>query len=149
MTTRYEVRLRTPIARTLLETIRTRFDRASTSGADGSLLVVESHDPLDQAALRALLTVLWDANHEVVCFEERPLDGGEGGSRQLWPAPTMLLVGSTALLLASFGLDNGGERSRDLALLIGAPTLYVLMPAGVIWLVVALGRQLRWRGHRS
>jgi hypothetical protein len=43
--------------------IRTRFDHVSAPGADGTTLVV---DDLDQAAVRALLTLLWDAGHEVL-----------------------------------------------------------------------------------
>ncbi|MDT7582140.1 MAG: hypothetical protein QOK35_3404, partial [Pseudonocardiales bacterium] len=43
--------------------IRTRFDHVSAPGADGTTLVV---DGVDQAAVRALLTLLWDAGHEVL-----------------------------------------------------------------------------------
>jgi hypothetical protein len=68
--TRYELHLRSPIARSQLDALRTRFDGVSTGGADGTLLIVESADALDQAAVRALLTVLWDANHEVLSYEE-------------------------------------------------------------------------------
>jgi hypothetical protein len=35
----------------------------SAPGADGTTLVV---DGVDQAAVRALLTLLWDAGHEVL-----------------------------------------------------------------------------------
>jgi hypothetical protein len=62
--TRYELRLRAPIAHTLLDVIRARFDEVST---DGTVLVVER---LDQASVRALLTLLWDTGHEVLSFEE-------------------------------------------------------------------------------
>ena len=65
--TRYELRLRAPIAHTLLEVIRTRFDHVTTPGADGTVLVIER---TDQASLRALLTLLWDTGHEVRSFEE-------------------------------------------------------------------------------
>ena len=68
--TRYELRLRAPIARSVLDTIRTRFDRVSTVGADGTTLIVENAESLDQASVRALLTLLWDANHDVLSFEE-------------------------------------------------------------------------------
>jgi hypothetical protein len=65
--TRYELRLRAPIAHTLLDLIRTRFDHVTTPGADGTLLIIEN---IDQASVRALLTLLWDTGHEVLSFEE-------------------------------------------------------------------------------
>ena len=67
-TTRYELRLRRPIANTLLDVIRTRFDNVSTPGADGTVLIVED---LDQTAIRALLTLLWDTSHDVLSFSAR------------------------------------------------------------------------------
>ena len=70
--TRYELRLRAPIAHTLLDVIRTRFDHVSTPGADGTVLIVEN---LDQASVRALLTLLWDTGHEVLSFEETTPEG--------------------------------------------------------------------------
>jgi hypothetical protein len=66
-TNRYELRLRTPIADTVLDVIRTRFDHVSTPGADSTVLVVEN---VDQASIRALLTLLWDTGHEVVTFQQ-------------------------------------------------------------------------------
>jgi hypothetical protein len=68
--TRYVLRLRAPIARSLLDAIGTRFDRVSTAGADGTTLIVENVESLDQASVRALLSLLWDANHDVLSFEE-------------------------------------------------------------------------------
>ena len=65
--TRYELRLRAPIARTLLDVIRTRFDHVTAPGADGTVLIIED---IDQASVRALLTLLWDTGHEVLSFEE-------------------------------------------------------------------------------
>jgi hypothetical protein len=65
--TRYELRLRAPIAHTLPDVIRTRFDDVRTPGADGTLLIIEN---IDQASERALLTLLWDTSHEVLSFEE-------------------------------------------------------------------------------
>jgi hypothetical protein len=41
------------------------FDRVSTPGADGTVLIVEN---IDQASVRAQLTLLWDAGHEVLSF---------------------------------------------------------------------------------
>ncbi|MYT03178.1 MULTISPECIES: hypothetical protein [Streptomyces] len=63
----YELTLRGPISRTLLDVIRTRFDHVSTPGADGTVLIVEN---IDQASVRALLTLLWDTGHHVLAFEE-------------------------------------------------------------------------------
>jgi hypothetical protein len=65
--TRYELRLRAPIAHTLLDLVRTRFDHVTTSGADGTVLIIEG---IDQASVRAVLTLLWDTGHEVRSFEE-------------------------------------------------------------------------------
>lgn len=61
-TTRCELTLRGPLSHTLLGLIRSRFDQVSTPDADRSVLIVED---LDQASVRALLTLLWDAGHEV------------------------------------------------------------------------------------
>jgi hypothetical protein len=65
--TRYELRLRAPIAHTVLDVIRARFDDVSAPGPDGTVLTAEN---LDQASVRALLTLLWDTGHEVLSFEE-------------------------------------------------------------------------------
>ena len=64
---RYALRLRQPIARSLLEVLRSRFDHVSASVSDGTVLIV---DDLDQAAVRAVLTLLWDTGHEVLSFAE-------------------------------------------------------------------------------
>ena len=63
--------------------------------------------------------------------------------RNLWRPPAILLLVAIALLVLSIVLDTGGERSRDLALLIGAPTLYLLLPVAAVWLAAALAVQLR------
>ena len=65
--TRYELRLQVPIAGSLLDVIRTRFDHVTTPGTDGTVLIV---DNIDQASVRALLTLLWDTGYEVLSFEE-------------------------------------------------------------------------------
>lgn len=64
---RCELTLSEPISRILLDVIRTRFDHVSTLGADGTVLIVEN---VDQASVRALLTLLWDTGHDVLAFEE-------------------------------------------------------------------------------
>jgi NAD-dependent oxidoreductase involved in siderophore biosynthesis len=50
--------------------------------------------------------------------------------------PLIALGGGLLLLLVATILDRGGERSRDLALLIGVPAIYVILPLAVIWLIV-------------
>ncbi|MEU3342800.1 hypothetical protein [Streptomyces sp. NPDC006668] len=65
---RYELTIRGPISRTVLDLVQTRFDHMSTEGADGTVLVV---DNVDQASVRALLTLLWDTGHHVLAFEEK------------------------------------------------------------------------------
>jgi hypothetical protein len=63
--------------------------------------------------------------------------------------PLILLGLGVLLLLASTLLDRGGERSRDLALLLGAPALYLVLPLAVLWLIVVLvlrGRSGSGRG---
>ena len=67
-TTRCELTLGRPLSGSLLDVIRTRFDRVSAPGANGTVLVVEN---LDQASVRALLTLLWDAGHEVLSLSAR------------------------------------------------------------------------------
>jgi hypothetical protein len=55
------------------EVIRARFDitldEVTTSGARDSVLIV---DDMDQASVRALLTLLWDADHRVTCSAAMP-----------------------------------------------------------------------------
>jgi hypothetical protein len=65
--------------------------------------------------------------------------------RNLWRAPAILLGVAIVLYVVALALDTGGERSRDLALLIGVPTLYLLLPVAVVWLVIALVLHLRRR----
>jgi hypothetical protein len=62
-TTRCELTLRGPLSQALLGVIRTRFDHVSAPDANGTVLILEN---LDQASVRALLTLLWDAGHEVL-----------------------------------------------------------------------------------
>jgi hypothetical protein len=62
-------------------------------------------------------------------------------TRIVWPVIAVCVCG--LLYLTATLLDSGGESSRDWALLIGAPTLYVLLPISVLWLVVVLVRSRR------
>jgi hypothetical protein len=65
--------------------------------------------------------------------------------RSLWRLPVIAAVTTAGLTVLAVVLDAGGERARDLALLVGAPTLYLLLPATVAGVVVALVRQVRRR----
>jgi hypothetical protein len=66
-----------------------------------------------------------------------------GRPKSLWRIPTILAVAAAGLIVLSIVLDAGNERARDLALLIGAPTLYVLLPATAGCFVVAVVLQIR------
>lgn len=57
--------------------------------------------------------------------------------------PVALLVVALVLVLVATVLDTGSARSRDVALLLGAPALYVLLPVAVVWAAVALVLQRR------
>jgi hypothetical protein len=70
-------------------------------------------------------------------------------AKKVWRAPVIALAVTVGLVVLSVILDRGDERSRDLALLVGAPTLYLLLPAVVIWLLVTLVLQLRRRSSGS
>ena len=61
-TTRSELTLRGPLSGTLLGLIRSRFDQVSMPAGNRSVLIIEG---LDEASVRALLTLLWDAGHEI------------------------------------------------------------------------------------
>jgi hypothetical protein len=66
-----------------------------------------------------------------------------GRPKSLWRIPAILAVATAGLTVLSIVLDAGSERARDLALLIGAPTLYLLLPATAACFVVALLLQIR------
>jgi hypothetical protein len=51
--------------------------------------------------------------------------------------PAVVLALGLSLLLLALVLDNGGERSRDAALVVGSLALYAVIPAAVVWLLVA------------
>lgn len=74
MTSRYRVTVTGPLARSAANLIHTRFDgvtiRAGTVHRGGR--TVMELDLVDQAALRALLTLLWDVGHDVLSVDSRP-----------------------------------------------------------------------------
>ena len=57
--------------------------------------------------------------------------------------PLIALGAGLLLLLVATILDRGGERSRDLALLVGVPAIYVILPLAVIWLIVVAVLRVR------
>jgi membrane protease YdiL (CAAX protease family) len=59
--------------------------------------------------------------------------------------PVLALLGAGLLLALADHLDTGPEAARDAALLIGAPTLYLLLPGATVWLVVAFLVDVRRR----
>lgn len=68
-----------------------------------------------------------------------------GRLKSRWRIPAIAAVTTAGLTTVSIVLDTGDERARDLALLIGAPTLYLLLPATAGCFVVALVRRNRDR----
>jgi DNA-binding CsgD family transcriptional regulator len=68
-----------------------------------------------------------------------------GRRKSLWRIPVIAATAAAGLTVVSIALDAGNERARDLALLIGAPTLYLLLPATASCFVVALVRQIHRR----
>ena len=66
-----------------------------------------------------------------------------------WPLLTLAL--GVVLLTVAVWLDGGGQQARDLALLVGAAALNVVLPLGVLWLVVVALVRLTssWRKGRS
>ncbi|MGW4212241.1 hypothetical protein ACWEIJ_29910 [Lentzea sp. NPDC004789] len=63
----------------------------------------------------------------------------------LWRVPAIAVLTTALLTALSIVLDTGGERSRDLALLVGALTFYLVAPATVICVVVATVVEIRRR----
>ncbi len=58
-----------PLARSAIEAIRTRFDIDATRTAETTVLTI---DDVDQAAVRALMIMLWDCGHEVLAMSVTP-----------------------------------------------------------------------------
>ena len=66
----------------------------------------------------------------------------------MWRAirwPVVAVVVSGALIGLAFLLDMGGWEAREAALPIGAYSMFFLLPASVIWLLVA--NALYWSHH--
>jgi hypothetical protein len=73
---RYALTLGTPIACQVRDLLLARFTGVRTT-ADPALLVV---DGLDQSALRALLTLLWDTGNEVLAVNPAAPPGVESAA---------------------------------------------------------------------
>ncbi|MEJ3658274.1 hypothetical protein WEH80_35460 [Actinomycetes bacterium KLBMP 9759] len=52
-----------------------------------------------------------------------------------WPLTAVTVA--AGLIVLAFVLDAGPSATREYALTVGATTLYFLLPAAVIWLIVA------------
>jgi hypothetical protein len=66
---RWEFTVDGPLARSAAELIRSRFDGVSTRAGNPTVLVI---DGIDQAGVRAVLTLLWDTGHEVYSMGRHP-----------------------------------------------------------------------------
>ena len=52
-------------ARSVIDRLRRRFDVVATREGDRTVLIA---DAVDQAAVRAVMTMLWDTGHEVLAM---------------------------------------------------------------------------------
>lgn len=68
---RCELTVTGPVARSAIETIRMRFDVDATRTTETTVLTI---DDVDQAAVRALMLLLWDSGHEVLAMSVKPVD---------------------------------------------------------------------------
>jgi hypothetical protein len=66
---RCELTVRGPIAGSVVAAMRARFDVESASASGHTILTV---DRADQAAVRALMIMLWDSGHEVLAMSTAP-----------------------------------------------------------------------------
>ena len=60
-----------------------------------------------------------------------------------WPVLAVLIA--AGLVAVAFVLDTGSAAARDAALIIGAPALWLLLPAAALWLRIVLVRARRSR----
>ena len=67
-----------PLASSVVDMIRKRFVAAVTQDGDRSVLTV---DDVDQAAVRAATTMLWDSGHEVLAMSVTPAPADVGDPR--------------------------------------------------------------------
>ena len=64
-----------PVAHSVAHAISERFDAHLTRAGDSTVLIVGA---VDQAAVRAVMIMLWDSGHEVVAMSIRPADRPRG-----------------------------------------------------------------------
>lgn len=62
---RCELTVSGPVALSVTEAISARFDGVSTRTGDRTVLVIEA---VDQAAVRAVMIMLWDSGHDVLAM---------------------------------------------------------------------------------
>jgi NAD-dependent oxidoreductase involved in siderophore biosynthesis len=77
-------------------------------------------------------------------FEMRTDDPGSTAP-SIWRSlrwPLVILVVAVVLYVVATVLDQGSERQRDIALLLGVPALYLLLPLAVIWIGIVVIRHL-------
>jgi len=58
-----------PLARSALDTIESRFRGVATRTVGATIVTV---DAVDQAAVRALMVMLWDSGHELLAMSTTP-----------------------------------------------------------------------------
>jgi hypothetical protein len=66
---RCELTVRGPVAGSVVAAMRARFDVESVAASGDTVLTVGR---ADQAALRALMIMLWDSGHEVLAMSTGP-----------------------------------------------------------------------------
>jgi hypothetical protein len=66
---RCELTVTGQLAGSVIETLRSRFTVASIRAADSTVVTV---DGVDQAAVRAVMILLWDTGHEVLTMTTSP-----------------------------------------------------------------------------
>lgn len=72
----YRLEIRGPLPRVAQDQLRERFGEVQVQ-SDGDRTLVSGHSA-DQAALRAVLSLLWDVGVEVLVVEATPLSGQDG-----------------------------------------------------------------------
>jgi hypothetical protein len=115
-----------PLARSAIEAIRTRFDVDATRTMQTTVLTI---DDVDQAAVRALMLMLWDSGHQVQAMSVTSVDGptsqtseGESDQPQVTCDDDRLLAGRhselavEALVVGLDGVDRQEHGLSDLPL---------------------------------
>ena len=93
---RCELTVTGPLAGSVLETMQSRFDAMATRHPDRTVVVARS---VDQAAVRALMVMLWDSGHEVLGDVDSPTSDRDG--RPSGSVPDQIRPSSRAAATAS------------------------------------------------